>query len=417
MIICRIFSVLSESIFYYIVFVFLSLFLNLNIESVNIVYFIFFSYISFISFRLNKYAAAIIGLIFSIIISFIFLDNFNLANKILIFFVFYILWYLSVKNMYSKLEDIHSVQKFNIKTYILIFLNFLVSILDKNISPDIVTLSTVYIIISLIVLNILKSIKYKINKVNRAIDISLVFFIILLSFLSKNFLIKITRSTFMIIFNILSYFSYFLRAILIDFATFISKYLFFFLESKQDIQSHHTENIYNNDVILNNNKSEIYVLFLNILILIIIILVILIIFYLITKLIKNIQKDDRQSYKEDREFCFDIKTIKFLDIKNTKDSLKRKLSRILTSDINEKVRYEYYKLIKMLYKKNFITSTYTARNIKKVLDSLMPDNIEDIQWITTMYEQIRYGSKNPTNKEVVMFKEKINIILKNLTNI
>ncbi|WP_079412594.1 hypothetical protein [Alkalithermobacter paradoxus] len=421
----RALSIINQTLIYYIIFIFINVFLNMNLERVGIIYFFIVAFVSIWTLKINnknKYINPLIGLMLSAFISFFFVEA-SLTQRTVLSFILYILWFLSVKSFYTEIDHIYSITKLNAHTVALIIINIFINMFGKGNVYNLNYISMLYIVSGLILLSILKHRKYKTNKNNQIIDALFVSTVIILSFYSRSALSQGLKSIYNLFVGIFRIILGYLKYLFMDAIIYISEKIFFFLEFRADIQRSEPQEIYNSENIIIYEKSQMGTLILNIIIIVVLIILALVIFYYIMKFIQNIYKDEEVEFVESRELCFDIENIKEKvnsNINSVKDNLKHKLNKIfipITASTKEKSRYEYSKIIKILSKKELLKDNYTTKKIEETLNMLVPDNMNDIKWITNLYEEIRYGTKNPDNDEYEKLKEKTKIILKNLTNI
>ena len=161
----------------------------------------------------------------------------------------------------------------------------------------------------------------------------------------------------------------------------------------------------------------------NIIITALVILAVLVIIYFIYRSIRKMYKKSQagSNYVEDREFVLPSSLSKLSDFMNKmKNRIGQALKRFrlnINADNKEKLRYEYKIFLQKLYDKFILSEgNNTPQFILNHLKATYPGNDSVFEQITSMYEEVRYGERMPTNEELQQFKagisDALNAILK-----
>lgn len=138
--------------------------------------------------------------------------------------------------------------------------------------------------------------------------------------------------------------------------------------------------------------------------------------YFINKIESNKGNDDFTEYKEFILKKRKGKYPKILDkLTGSIRQSVRNISFMLAASNEDKLRYEYKTFIQKLYSKNIIEDyNHTAQDIFLLMLSIMPEQRNELNNITGMYEEVRYGEKHPQTAELKEFKKNLTEVLKNV---
>lgn len=125
---------------------------------------------------------------------------------------------------------------------------------------------------------------------------------------------------------------------------------------------------------------------------------------------RYMDKERVRDYAESREFIAGFGQLKeslpkwLGALKGKYDAAVDRLLFNIRATTAEKIRHEYKKFIKLLYAKELAAEGNTAGDICCMLGSKYPAVDEYIKAVTVIYEDIRYGTKEPGEEELERFR-------------
>jgi hypothetical protein len=145
--------------------------------------------------------------------------------------------------------------------------------------------------------------------------------------------------------------------------------------------------------------------------------ILLILYFLYIYIDKAIRKRTKDTFEEDREFVVDVKlgSLSKLMSKtiNKVADVYKKTTFNITADNKEKLRHEYKIFLQKLYtKKHIENENITAWEVYEVLNLRNKMIHEKLEYITNIYEEVRYGGKLPDVDELKAFRVGIKEVLK-----
>lgn len=142
--------------------------------------------------------------------------------------------------------------------------------------------------------------------------------------------------------------------------------------------------------------------------------------YLLFKFIARINRpEEEEDFKEEKEFILRNKRnkepgllSKLMDrVKNTADDIAFRMR----ADNKDKLRLEYKNFLQKLDSKKMVEAEkHTAKELQELLLGRLPDKASELETITALYEEVRYGTKYPMDIELKSFKKNIADISKSL---
>lgn len=142
--------------------------------------------------------------------------------------------------------------------------------------------------------------------------------------------------------------------------------------------------------------------------------------YLLYRFINRINRtEEQEDFDESKEFILRSDKQKKVGLfKKFTGSMRKavdSISFMLTANNGDKLRGEYKAFVQRLYNKKIIENyNYTAQDILNLMLSHIPSQKAELISITEIYEEVRYGVKQPEDSELKSFRKNIVEISKNL---
>jgi len=368
----------------------------------------------------SEYRVTFLGIPISIIIGLINPQLRPIQNLIPFLVVSFVCWMTAIRKFNSPISFIYTVKTLYLHTPILIIVNLLIRNSSYSTYYTLInTLTFVYIFTSIFLIYRLKFSKFNSTEASKlGFDLTLTVIITIIAFflsLADKYilllLIVIKNLLLTVLYDLMDFFS---ESFSDDFYSFIKRTEdtkeFF---SVTDGKGKAIEKFFELSRIKIHIPSEFWYVLIGA-------TIIILLLYLLRKNFRT-QYNNKILFNETREFVIELRNPKnnlSNIIKRIKDKAEKSLKNIsfrVNSSVKDKIRKEYKTLIQSLLKsKVIIIKNSTASNISITISKRFPNISKEINDLTSIYEEARYGIKEFGKNDLESFKTIKDIILKEI---
>ncbi len=354
----------------------------------------------------------------------IFSRGFNGVVSFMLVLLFYVmLWYKATENFYELFEVIYTVSQFKRNLLTLLLINIYAayfSYAPKTIE-SIKTYSILYIVVAVFMLFVMRNTKFAKAAQQKQ---SMIESILAIAFVLATFIMSIPSVYRPVLAAIASGYSLIEAGVQKVFEVIAIPFVYFFnwlfslvkpgrgrvLEKVLDVLVKGREE-YLEDVqeIPEYNPQIVRLVYKIIMAALALCALAVIIYFAYISIDRFVRKKRRIGFSEDKEFVVDLKETGigrlFANAAGKLAGLYKKAAFSLTASNREKLRHEYKLFLKKAYEKSVIKGeNVTSHEVYEQIIIRYPSSLSLMELITQLYEEVRYGTKNPENGELANFR-------------